>query len=91
MGSERVKSSFNKDFNTNEFNGDRNKVLSLDKYVTIIKSNLQNLADKLKECGEWKTQLSRKIVFRSSKDVDENLDIYSWNDNKEIMMTEKTN
>ena len=91
MGSERVKSTFNKDFNTNEFNGDRNKVLSLDKYLVIIKSNLQNLPDKLKECGEWKTQLSRKIVFRSSNDIDENLDIYSWNDNKEIMMTEKTN
>ena len=51
---------------------------------------LKNLTDKFKESGKWKTQLSVKIVFTTSKDIGENPDIYSWSDNKEIMMSEKT-
>ena len=51
---------------------------------------MKNLTDEFKESGEWKTQLSVKIVFTTSKDIDENPDIYSWSDNKELMMSEET-
>ena len=57
----------------------------LDEYLEIIKTYLKNVISSLTESGGWKTQLLVKIVFRSSKCIDENPHKNLWGDNKEIM------
>ena len=41
-------------------------------FLEKIRPYVKNVINSLKESGEWKTRLSFKVVFRSSKDVDEN-------------------
>ena len=59
---------------TYEHNGVRNKALSLNEYLEIIRLYLKNALENVKRHDAWKIQLSVKFLFRSLKDVNENLD-----------------
>lgn len=56
-----------------------------DIFLGIIKPYLKNVTEKNREPGQWKIQLSGKIIFKSSEDIDEYPYMYSWSDNKEIL------
>lgn len=66
----------NRDIIIYELNGDKYKTPLLNECLAIIRLYLKNLINSLRESGEWKTHLSAKILFRSSKDIDENPNKY---------------
>ena len=68
-----------------ESNGDRNKTLSIKEYFDEIKPNLKDKND-LKKSDRWKTQLTMAINFVSSKDTEEEREIYSKSYNIEIII-----
>ena len=67
-----------------------NKIYKPIQPESAFNKHFNNLVDESNKSGKWKSQLSVKIVFQSWKDIDENADIYSCNDNTEIMVIEKS-
>ena len=63
-------SSFNDNYIEFESKGDKNKTLWIKKYFNMIKLYLRDIVDDHKTQGEWKTELTMKINFISSKDSD---------------------
>ena len=45
-----------------ERNGDRNKILSIKKYLKEIKPYLKNIINNLNGSGKWKIQLTIEII-----------------------------
>ena len=57
----------------NEFNGDEDKTFFLNEHLQIIRPHLKKCYKQFcKMLGEWKTQISVKTVFKSSKYIDKN-------------------
>ena len=83
-------SAFENNYKKYESRGDRNKNLSVKKYLYKIIPYLRAMISdhkatmKLKnktKSGEWKIQLSTHVRFISSKDTGETHTIYAWSKN----------
>ena len=72
-----------------ESKDDKNKILSVEKYLKKIRPYLKDIISNLKKPETWKIQLTRAINFISSKDDDEKRLIHSKNDKKEIMINDQ--
>ena len=59
--------AFSRNYIEYESNGDKDKMLSTEKYLDKIEPYLNNLIDDHKNQGEWKIQLTMAIIFISSK------------------------
>ena len=64
----RTGNAFNSNYIEYEGNGDKNKSLSIKKYLDQIKSFLSHVINEHKTEGEWKIHLIMAINFMSSKD-----------------------
>ena len=72
-----------------ESKGDRNKALSVEKYLTKIRPYLQDNINDLKKSDTQKIQLTIAINFISSIDNDEEHVVHSKIDNIEIMINDE--
>ena len=72
-----------------ESNGDKNKTLSIEKYVNKIRPYLKEIIIILKKCDILKIQLTIANNFISSIDNDEECVMHSKSDNIEIMINDK--
>ena len=70
-------------------NNDKNKTLSVKKYLNKIRSYLKDTINDLKKSDTWKIQLMIAINFSYSKDDDEESAMHSKSDNIEIMINVK--
>ena len=86
----RTNSSFNDNYIEYERNGDKNKTLSIKKYLNMIKPYLRDIIQDNKTQGELKIQLILIINFISSKDSDEIRTMHKKNNNIEIIMDNET-
>ena len=87
-----VKSAFNNKYVKYESNGERDKILTPDEYLNMIKPHLVEMINDRKNKGEWKIQLTAIINFISSKpDSDETRNMYIKSINAEIMIGSDTN
>ena len=68
-----------------ESRGDKDKNLSLESYLNLIRSYLRDMIDNNKTHSEWKIQLVMKINFISSLNSDEFREMHTKSDNIEIM------
>ena len=64
----RTGNAFNSNYIEYEGNGDKNKTLSIKKYLNQIKPYLSHIINEHKTEGEWKIHLIMTINFKSSKD-----------------------
>ena len=64
-----VKSTFNDSYLLYESKGDKDVRLSIDEYFDIIRLYLKDLIDDHKSKGEWKIQLSIRMIFISLIDA----------------------
>ena len=65
--------------------GDKNKNLSPENYLDIIRPFLRDMINSHNTHGEWKIQLIMRINFISSLDTGEIRTVYSKSNNVEIM------
>ena len=65
----RIGNALSNNYIEYEREGDKNKRLSIKKYVKKIKPYLSKMINVLKASGEWKIQLSIAMNFMSSKDT----------------------
>ena len=70
-------------------NGDRNKPLSTGEHLNKIWPYITDITNDLQKCVAFKTQLMITIIFRSSKDNDEERVIFSRSDNIEFAIKDK--
>ena len=68
-----------------ENRGDKDRNLSLEDYLNIIRPYLRDMIDNHKAHGEWKIQLIMRINFISSINTDELRIMYTKSNNAEIM------
>ena len=73
-----------------ESRGDKDRNLSLEDYLNIIRPFLKDMINNYKTHGEWKTQLTMRINFISSLDTDEFCITHSKSNNLQIMMGTET-
>ena len=78
--------AFSRNYIEYESNGDKDKMLSTEKYLDKIEPYLNNLIDDHKNQGEWKIQLTMAINFISSKYSNETPTIHRKSDNTEMMI-----
>ena len=78
-----VKSAFDGSYILYESKGDKDNKLALYEYFDIIRPYLKDMIDNHK--GEWKIQLSMRMIFVSFTDVNETRDMYTKSDNITIM------
>ena len=60
-----------------ESNGDKDAKLSMDEYFNIIRPYLKDMIDDHKSKGEWKIQLSMRIIFVSFTDANETREMHT--------------
>ena len=68
-----------------ENRGDKDVNLALYKYFEKIKSYLKDMIDDYKSKGEWKIQITMRIIFISFTDKNETQAMHTKSDNVEIM------
>ena len=85
----KTHSAFNDNYELYVSNGDENS--SINEYFDKITIDLQNLIDNKKEQGEWKLQITMKIIFISFNDNDKQQIMYTKSDNVNIMRGYATN
>ena len=68
-----------------ESRGDKDNKLALYKYFDIIRPYLKDMIDYYKSKGEWKIQLSMRMIFVSFIDKNETRDMYTKSDNITII------
>ena len=73
----RTNSAFNNNYVDYESKEDKDKILSIKEYLTIIGPFLSDIINDKKTQGEWKIQLSMTINFMSFKDSDETRTMHS--------------
>ena len=83
--STKVKSAFDGGYRLCESKGDRDARLSIDEYSDLIRPYLKDMIDNHKSKGEWKMQLSMRIIFVSFTDADETREMHTKSDNITIM------
>ena len=77
------KSCFNENYKYYESRGDKDKKLSPEQYLDVIKAYLTDLINDHKS-KEWKIQIYMHITFVSSNDTGETRTIFLWSNNEEI-------
>ena len=81
-----VKSSFNENYKYYESRGDKDKKLSIEQYLDMIKPYLSDLINENKaienNSNEWKIQINMHVNFVSSNDTGEIRTIFVWSDNE---------
>ena len=85
----KTRSAFNDNYELYVSNGDENS--SINEYFDKITIDLQNLINIKKEQGEWKLQITMKIIFNSFNDNDKQQIMYTKSDNVNIMRGYATN
>ena len=89
-----VKSSFKENYKYYESQGDKDKKLSVEQYLDMIKPYLSDLINENKaienNSNEWKIQINMHVNFVSSNDNGENRTIFVWSDNEEIRLGNET-
>ena len=89
-----VKSSFKENYKYYESRGDKDKKLSIEQYLDVIKPYLSDLINDHKaietSSNEWKIQINMHINFVSSNDTGEIRTVFVWSDNEEIRLGNET-
>ena len=89
-----VKSSFKENYKYYESRGDKDKRLSVEQYLDMIKPYLSDLINENKaienNSNEWKIQINMNVNFVSSNDTGETRTIFVWSDNEEIRLGNET-
>ena len=85
-----VKRAFDDGYILYESRGDNDGRLSIDEYSNIIKPYLRDLINDRKSKGEWKIQISMRIIFVSFIDLNETFEMYPKSNNITIMMGSET-
>ena len=89
-----VKSSFNENYKYYGNRGDKDKILSIEQYLDVIKPYLSDLINDHKaietSSNEWKIQINMHINFVSSNDTGEIRTVFVWSDNEEIRLGNET-
>ena len=80
-----VKSACNGNYVLYESKGDEDNKLAPYEHFDIIRPYLKDLIDDHKAKGEWKIQLSMRIIFVSFIDADETREMHTKSDNITIM------
>ena len=80
-----IKSAFDGSYMLYESRGDKDNKLALYKYFDIIRPYLKDMINYYKSKGEWKIQLSMRMIFVSFIDKNETCDMYTKSDNITIM------
>ena len=87
-----VNVAFNNNYIEYESKGDKDKILTLNEYLDMIRPYLVDMINEHKTQSEWKIQLTAAINFISSKpDADETRIMHAKSDTAEIMIGSKTN
>ena len=85
-----VKSSFNESYKYYGSRGDKDKILSIEQYLDVIKTYLSDLIKDHQaiktSSNEWKIQVNMHINFISSNDTGEIRTVFVWSENKEIIL-----
>ena len=83
----KVNTAFNNNYIKYESKGDKNKILTLNEYLDMIRSYLVDMVNDHKNKGKWKIQLMPAINFIFSKpDSDETRIMHTKSNNIEIMI-----
>ena len=80
-----VKSAFDGNYVLYESRGDKDGKLALYEYFDKIKPHLKDMIDYYKSKGEWKIQITMRIIFISFIDKNETQVMHTKSDNVEIM------
>ena len=80
-----VKSAFDGSYILYESRGDKDAKLVLYEYFDKIKSYLKDMIDDYKSKGEWKIQITMRIIFISFINKNEHLVMHTKSDNVKIM------
>ena len=80
-----VKSAFDGNYVLYESRGDKDGKLSLYEYFNIIKPHSRDMIDYYKSKGEWKIQITMRIIFISFIDKNQTQLMHTKSDNVEIM------
>ena len=80
-----IKSAFDGSYVLYESKGDKDNNLSIDEYFDIIRPYLRDMIDNHKARGEWKIQLTMRIIFVSFTDANETREMHTKSDNITIM------
>ena len=86
-----VKSAFDGSYMLYESRGDKDSKLAIYEYFDIIRPYLRDMIDNHKARGEWKIQLTMRIIFVSFVDANETRVMRTKSDNIEIMSGIETN
>ena len=86
----KTKGAFNNNYIEYESRGDKDKNLSLEDYLDIIRPFLRDMINNHKTHGECKIQLTMQITFISSLGTGEFHIMHSKSNNVEIMMGTET-
>ena len=81
----KTKDAFNDNYIEYESRGDKDKNLSLEDYLNIIRPYLRDMIDNHKTHSEWKIQLIMQINFICFLDTDELRIMYTKSNNTTIM------
>ena len=89
-----VKSSFNESYKYYESRGDKDKKISIEQYLKMIKPYLIDLINENKaietSSNEWKIQINMHVNFVSSNDTGEVRTVFVWSDNEKIRLGNET-
>ena len=80
-----VKSAFDGNYVLYESRGDKDGKLALYEYFDKIKPHLKDMIDDYKSKGEWKIQITMRIIFISFIDKNQTQVMHTKSDNVEIM------
>ena len=80
-----VKSAFDGSYMLYESRGDKDSKLAIYEYFDIIRPYLRDMIDNHKARGEWKIQLTMRIIFVSFTDANETREMHTKSDNITIM------
>ena len=89
--SKEVKNAFDGSYMLYESRGDKDNKLAIYEYFDIIKPYLRDMIDNHKARGEWKIQLTMRIIFVSFTDANETRVMHTKSDNIVIMSGIETN
>ena len=80
-----IKSAFDGSYMLYESRGDRDAKLALYEYFEKIMPYLKDMINNYKSKGEWKIQITMRIIFVSFRDNNETQAMHTKSDNIEIM------
>ena len=86
----KTKSSFTSNYIEYKSKGDKDRKLSIKKYIYMITPYSRDMINDHKTKTEWKIQSSTQINFTFSKDSEETRTMHTKSHNVEIMMGSKT-